>query len=47
MEAKGTLYILYRSDTIEEAIESVVLQFPIKMETGVQSIAGGEILHAP
>lgn len=44
LEAKGTLYILYRSDTIEEAIESVVLQFPIKMETGVQSIAGGETL---
>lgn len=44
LEAKGTLYILYRSDTMEEGIESVVLQFPIKMETGVQSIAGGDVL---
>lgn len=44
LEAKGTAYILYRSDTIDEGIESVVLQYPIRMETGVESVAGGNIM---
>lgn len=36
LEAKGMLYLLYRSDTMDESIESVVLEFPVKTATGVQ-----------
>ncbi len=39
LEAKGTLYLLYRSDTMDESIESVVLEFPVKTATGIQASA--------
>ncbi|MGI6085768.1 MAG: SPOCS domain-containing protein, partial [Acetivibrionales bacterium] len=38
IEAKGTAFLLYRSDTIDESIESVVLEFPIKTATGIQAV---------
>jgi hypothetical protein len=37
LEAKGSLYLLYRSDTMDESIESVVLEFPVKTAVGVQA----------
>ena len=37
LEAKGTLNLLYRSDTMDETIESVVLEFPVKAPTGVHA----------
>lgn len=37
MEAKGTLNLLYRSDTMDETIESVVLEFPVKTPIGVNA----------
>ncbi|MGI6123594.1 MAG: LysM peptidoglycan-binding domain-containing protein [Acetivibrionales bacterium] len=45
LEAKGTAYILYRSDTIDGSIESVVLEFPVKTVTGIQSVPS-EIVFA-
>lgn len=39
LEAKGTLYLLYRSDNMDESIESVVLEFPVRTQTGVQASA--------
>lgn len=44
LESKGTLQILYRSDSMEESIESVVLEFPIKTAAGVQAGADAIIL---
>ncbi len=37
MEAKGTLNLLYRSDTMDETIESVVLEFPVKAPIGINA----------
>lgn len=37
LECKGTLFLLYRSDTMDESIESVILEFPVKVSTGVQA----------
>lgn len=39
LEAKGTVHLLYRSDTMDESIESVVLEFPVRTEIGVQTAA--------
>ncbi|NMA66878.1 MAG: DUF3794 domain-containing protein [Clostridiaceae bacterium] len=36
LEAKANLFILYRSDSMDESIETVVLEFPVKTSTGVQ-----------
>ena len=44
LEAKGTAYILYRSDTMDESIESVVLEFPIKTTTGIRAGNDGMVL---
>lgn len=44
LEAKGTAYILYRSDTMEESIESVVLEFPVKATTGLQDANEGMVM---
>ena len=44
LEAKGTAYLLYRSDTIDESIESVVLEFPIKTVTGIQTLPNEIVL---
>ncbi len=43
LEAKGTLYLLYRSDTMDESIESVVLEFPVKTPTGIQTAPDAEV----
>lgn len=37
MESKGTLHMLYRGDLAEDSVESVVLEFPVKMSTGVEA----------
>lgn len=44
IEAKGTAYILYRSDTIDESIESAVLEFPIKTVTGIMTVPNETVL---
>ena len=44
IEAKGTAYLLYRSDTIDESIESVVLEFPIKTVTGIMTVPNEVVL---
>jgi len=44
IEAKGTAYILYRSDTIDESIESAVLEFPIKTVTGIVTVPNEIVL---
>lgn len=44
LEAKGTVYILYRSDTMDESIESVVLEFPVKTTTGIRAGNDGMVL---
>lgn len=44
IEAKGTAYILYRSDTIDESIESAVLEFPIKTVTGIMTVPNEIVL---
>jgi len=44
IEAKGTAYILYRSDTIDESIESAVLEFPIKTVTGIVTVPNETVL---
>ncbi len=46
LEAKGTAFILYRSDTMDESIESVVLEFPIKTATGIQAGNNGMVLSS-
>ena len=46
LEAKGTLFLLYRSDTMDESIESVVLEFPVKTATGVQASADAMVFTA-
>lgn len=46
LDAKGTAYILYRSDTMDESIESVVLEFPIRTVTGIQAAPSGMIMTA-
>ena len=38
IEAKGTAYLLYRSDTIDESIESAVMEFPVKTVTGIMTV---------
>ena len=40
LECKGTLNMLYRGDMAEDSVESVVLEFPVKMNTGIDP--GGE-----
>lgn len=35
MECKGTLNMLYRGDMAEDSVESVVLEFPVKVNTGI------------
>ena len=42
--ARGTAYILYRSDTMDESIESVVLEFPVKAATGLQDANEGMVM---
>lgn len=37
LECRGTLFLLYRSDTMDESIESVVLEFPVRASTGIQA----------
>ncbi len=44
IEAKGTAYLLYRSDTIDESIESAVLEFPIKTVTGIMTVPNEIVL---
>jgi hypothetical protein len=44
LEAKGTAYVLYRSDTMDESIESVVLEFPVKTTTGIRTGNDGVVL---
>lgn len=44
LEAKGTAYLLYRSDTMDESIESVVLEFPVKTAMGIQAGNDGMVL---
>lgn len=36
LEARGNLIMLYRSDSMDESIESVVLEFPVRTSVGVQ-----------
>ena len=43
LEAKGTVNLLYRSDTMDESIESVVLEFPVKTNIGVNAGADNTI----
>lgn len=40
LECKGTLNMLYRGDMSEDSVESVVLEFPVKVNTGIDP--GGE-----
>lgn len=44
IEAKGTAYLLYRSDTIDESIESAVLEFPVKTVTGIMTVPNEIVL---
>ncbi len=44
LESKGTAYVLYRSDTMDESIESVVLEFPVKTTTGIRAGNDGIVL---
>lgn len=37
LEAKGTLFVLYRSDTMDESFESVVLEFPVRTSAGIDA----------
>jgi hypothetical protein len=37
IESKGTLHLLYRGDLAEDSVESVVLEFPVKVGTGVEA----------
>lgn len=37
LESKGSLHLLYRGEMVEDSIESVVLEFPVKMNTGVEA----------
>jgi LysM repeat protein len=39
LEGKGALYLLYRSDSMDESIESVVLEFPVKTPVGVEMVS--------
>jgi len=36
LEARGNLFLLYRSDSLDESIESVVMEFPVKTSVGIQ-----------
>lgn len=37
VECKGTLNLLYKSDMADDVVESVVLEFPVKMGTGMDA----------
>ncbi len=43
VEAKGTLYLLYQGDNMENSLETVVLEFPVKLDPNVNAGNDGSL----